>query len=334
MSFIFDRNPELGKIIDGKIILITGGTGSFGNKMVETLLENYKPAKVIVYSRDEYKHSLMQQRFPHEKYPHLRFFIGDIRDYDRFLLASKNVNIIFHAAALKQVPVLEYNPSEAIETNINGTKKVIRAAIVNGVERMLALSTDKCVEPVNLYGATKLCMEKLMMAANSYSGKDGTKFSVTRYGNVFGSRGSVVPIFMKQKDSGVLTITDPTMTRFTITLQDAINFVLNCMYVMKGNEVFIPRIPSYNIMQIAKIIGPECEHKVIGMRPGEKLHELMFGKYESYLVRKYENYYIISTKNERVENDMTEYCSGDNEIISDILLKKIYEDYATSSDVH
>ena len=334
MNFIFKRDESLNKFLEGKTILITGGSGSFGNKMVETLLTNYKPTKVIVYSRDEYKQSLMQQKFPHEKYPQLRLFIGDVRDYDRFLLASKNVNIIFHAAALKQVPVLEYNPSEAIETNINGTKKVIRAAIANGVERMMAISTDKCVEPVNLYGATKLCMEKLMMAANSYSGKDGTKFSVARYGNVFGSRGSVVPIFMKQLESKVLTITDPTMTRFTVTLQDAINFVLNCLLIMNGREVFIPRLPSYNIMQIAKIIGPDCEYKIIGMRPGEKLHELMFGKYESYLTKKYDNYYIISPKNEKNENSMEEYCSGNNEMISDDLLRQIYIAYVNSNDVH
>ena len=292
---INNLNKKLcGNLINGKVILITGGTGSFGNKISKTILDNFKPKKLIIFSRDEFKQYNMKKKFPATKYPNIRFFIGDIRDPNRLDYAFKGVDIIFHAAALKQVPALEYNPTEAIKTNIYGGQNVIDAAIKNGVKYVMAISTDKATSPINLYGATKMCMERLFISANNLSGENGTVFSVARYGNVFGSRGSVIPLFLKQKKTGILTITDSRMTRFTLTLDSAINFVLNCLTCMVGGEIFIPKIPSYNIMQLANIIGSDCEKKVIGIRPGEKLHEAMIGEDESHMVYDCESFYIIT----------------------------------------
>jgi UDP-N-acetylglucosamine 4,6-dehydratase len=333
MSLIYDLDVEnVGKVVNNKNILITGGTGSFGHQMVETLLK-FNPNKIVVFSRDEFKQLKMQELYSNKN---MRYFIGDVRDYDRLTLAFKNIDIIFHAAALKQVPALEYNPMEAVKTNIIGTDNVIRASIFNKVNKVIAISTDKCVEPVNLYGATKLCLEKMIIAGNNIG---ATNFSVLRYGNVFGSRGSVVEIFNKQKQNKVLTITDKNMTRFTITIQDAINFVLNCLPKMIGGEIFIPKLPSYNIEQLAKIISPESKIEIIGRRPGEKLHELMIGKYEQFI--DCGKFYIIIpsisfrdqnlTKNYNTSHIFNlEYSSENNVLISDIELKNIYQNYNLS----
>jgi UDP-N-acetylglucosamine 4,6-dehydratase len=279
-------------MLNGKSVLITGGTGSFGQKFVEMVLDRYRPRRLIILSRDELKQYEMQQAFNPLKHPCLRFFLGDVRDKARLYRAFYNVDIIVHTAALKQVPAAEYNPSEVVQTNIIGTQNVIDAAIDNGVEKVVALSTDKAVHPVNLYGATKLCMEKLIVAGNSYAG-GRTKFSVVRYGNVVGSRGSVIPLFIKQRATGVLTVTDERMTRFWITLQQGVGFVLNCIEKMKGGEVFVPKIPSMRIMDLARVIGPECQIRLTGIRPGEKVHELLISADEARHVIDVGSFYVI-----------------------------------------
>ena len=289
MIYPLNINKEF---IDGKNILITGGTGSFGHQMVKTLLQ-FKPNKIIIFSRDEFKQYMMQKIYNPIEHKCLRYFIGDIRDYDRLNTAFREVNIIFHSAALKQVPAMEYNPSEAIKTNVYGAENVIKAAINNNVQKVIAISTDKAVSPVNLYGATKMCFEKLFLAANNIVGDRDIRFSVMRYGNVFGSRGSVVPLFLKQSENNEFTITDKRMTRFTITLEDAINFVLNCSSKMIGGETFIPKLPSYNIVQLAKVINENATIKYIGIRPGEKIHECMIGECESYKTLNCKNYFMI-----------------------------------------
>lgn len=278
-------------IFDGKTILITGGTGSFGQKFTRHVLDKYKPKKVIIFSRDELKQFEMQGSFPNEN--RLRFFLGDVRDYQRLLRAFDGVDIVVHAAALKQVPAAEYNPIECIKTNVHGAENIINAAIDSSVERVLALSTDKAVNPINLYGATKLCSDKLFVAANNYSITKSTKFSVVRYGNVIGSRGSVIPFFNEQRKTGVLPITDERMTRFWITLQQGVEFVAQCLECMRGGEVFISKIPSMRIMDLAKAIAPECELKIIGIRPGEKLHEIMVPADESQNVLEFEKFFVI-----------------------------------------
>lgn len=324
--------------IKGKNVLITGGTGSFGNKMVETLLP-FRPNKIVIFSRDEFKQYHMAKKFSKEKYSCMRYLIGDIRDYDRLSFAFCDIDIIFHAAALKQVPAMEYNPSEAIKTNIYGAENIIRAAIYNNVKKVIAISTDKAVSPVNLYGATKMCFEKLFIAANNMVGERDICFSVMRYGNVFGSRGSVVPLFLKQSKDNLFTITDQRMTRFTMTLQDAINFVLNSANKMIGREIFVPKLPSYNIEQLAKVINSEAEIKYIGIRPGEKIHECMINTHESHNTLNCNNYFIVlSNKNAidkyienykedfvsiREEND--EYSSGNNGLIENNKLKELIE---------
>jgi len=265
-------------MLNNKSILITGGTGSFGKKFVETVLNRYKPKKLIVYSRDELKQFEMQQIWPDNDMTPMRYFIGDVRDYHRLKMAMTDVDIVIHAAALKQVPAAEYNPFEAVKTNVIGGQNVIDATIAQGVKKVIALSTDKAAAPINLYGATKLTSDKLFIAANNYKGTHDIKLSVVRYGNVMGSRGSVIPFFMKQKETGVLPITDERMTRFNITLQDGVDFVLKCLGKMWGGELFVPKIPSYRILDVAQAIDPECEHKIIGIRPGEKLHEEMITK--------------------------------------------------------
>lgn len=318
-------------IINGKNILITGGTGSFGNKITEILFKNFSPKKIIIFSRDEFKQSEMAKKFPEDKY-NIRFFIGDIRDRSRLDFAFQNVDIVFHAAALKQVPALEYNPFEAIKTNIIGTQNVIEASIFCGVSKVICISTDKCVNPANLYGSTKMCLEKLSVAGNYMSGGK-TKISVLRYGNVFGSRGSVIPLFIDQAKQGFITITDETMTRFTITLECAISFVLNCASVMIGGEIFVPKLPVYNVLQIANIIGVNCEIKNIGLRPGEKIHELMIGDSESHLTIDSDDKYVILQSSIKNKNKYellygTMYCppnwcysSGNAELISDEKIK-------------
>ncbi|MFZ3138502.1 MAG: UDP-N-acetylglucosamine 4,6-dehydratase (inverting) [Thermodesulfovibrionales bacterium] len=280
-------------MLNDKTILITGGTGSFGKKCTEIILKKYKPKKLIIFSRDELKQFEMAQQFPDSKYPCMRYFIGDVRDKERLYRAFNKVDYIIHAAALKQVPAAEYNPFEAVKTNILGAENVINVAIDKGVKKVVALSTDKAANPINLYGATKLCSDKLFIAGNSYVGREDTIFSVVRYGNVVGSRGSVIPFFLKQRETGVLTITDPRMTRFWITVEQGVDFVLDCLKRMVGGELFIPKIPSMNIMDIAKAIAPECKTKIIGIRPGEKLHEVMVPKDEARNTLEFKNYYVI-----------------------------------------
>ncbi len=276
--------------LDGKVVLITGGTGSFGKAMAERLLARYRPRKVIVFSRDEQKHFVMQQTHAD---PRMRFFVGDIRDRQRLQRAFDGVDVVFHAAAMKHVPLAEYNPLEAIRTNIDGAVHVIDAALERKVGRVIALSTDKAASPVNLYGATKLCMEKLFIAANSYSGAGGTRFCVVRYGNVVGSAGSVVPLFVRQRASGELTLTDPAMTRFWISMPQALDLVLLAAAQGKGGEVFIPKIAAATMADLATAIGPQCSHRVIGTRPGEKTHESLITADEAPQVVDCGRYYVI-----------------------------------------
>jgi len=279
--------------LNDKVILVTGGTGSFGRKFINTVLSRYQPKKLIVFSRDELKQFEMRDLFSEERYQCLRYFIGDVRDRDRLYRAFDGVDVVVHAAALKQVPTAEYNPLEAVKTNVLGAANVIDAAIDRGVDRVIALSTDKAANPINLYGATKLCSDKLFVAANNYSGDHGTRFSVVRYGNVVGSRGSVIPFFLKMRHTGVLPITDPRMTRFWITLEQGANFVLTSLEQMKGGEVFVPKIPSMNILTLAEAIAPECRTEVIGIRPGEKLHEVMVPEDDSYHTVESDRYFTI-----------------------------------------
>ncbi|MCT7603989.1 UDP-N-acetylglucosamine 4,6-dehydratase (inverting) [Aliarcobacter butzleri] len=279
-------------MFNGKNILITGGTGSFGKKYTKILLEKYTPNKIIIYSRDELKQYEMAQEYNDRC---MRYFIGDVRDEARLKKATKDVDFIIHAAALKHVPIAEYNPMECIKTNINGAQNVIDAALENGVSKVIALSTDKAANPVNLYGATKLASDKLFVAANNLVGTQDTKFSVVRYGNVVGSRGSVVPFFKKLINEGVkeLPITDEKMTRFFITLEDGVNFVLKNFERMQGGEIFIPKIPSMKIVDMAKAIAPNLPHQIIGIRPGEKLHEIMCPADDSHLTLEFEDHYVI-----------------------------------------
>ena len=260
----------MSSIFSDKIVLVTGGTGSFGTKFIEVALKECNPRAIRIYSRDEMKQHLMAQTFKDER---LRFFIGDVRDKDRLQRAMKCVDIVIHAAALKQVPACEYNPFEAVQTNILGAKNVIEAAIDNGVKRVIALSTDKAVNPVNLYGATKLVAEKLFVQGNSYSGAHGTIFSCVRYGNVVGSRGSVIPLFLEQCKTNVVTVTDKRMTRFWITLGQGVEFVIRCLDLMHGGEIFVPKIPSMRMVDLVQAIAPKCQVQFTGIRPGEKIHE-------------------------------------------------------------
>src|SRR3989338_863834 len=274
-----------------KIVLVTGGTGSFGKKLVEILLKNHNPKSIRIYSRDELKQWEMRNQFnDHSK---LRFFIGDIRDRNRLKRATKDTDIIIHCTALKQVPICEYNPIEAINTNINGAINIIDAALDNKIKLVISLSTDKAVSPVNLYGATKLCAEKLFTQANSYAGTKNTKFSSVRYGNVVGSRGSVIPLFLKQKEIGEITITFKEMTRFWITLDQAVQFVINSIGRMHGGEVFVPKIPSVKIIDLAKAIAPEAKIKIICIRPGEKLHEILISYDEARHTKEFVDSFII-----------------------------------------
>lgn len=280
-------------MLNNKVILITGGTGSFGQKFTEVVLNRYKPKKLIIFSRDELKQFEMRQKFGEHNYPNVRYFVGDVRDRDRLYRAFDGIDIVIHAAALKQVPSCEYNPIEAIKTNIIGAANVIDAALDRNVSQVLALSTDKAANPINLYGATKLCSDKLFTAANNYAGSRKTRFSIVRYGNVVGSRGSVIPFFIAQKEKGVIPITDVRMTRFWITLQQAVDFVLTSLPRMQGGEVFVPKIPSMNIMDLAQAIAPECTKAIIGIRPGEKLHEVMVPEDDARNTIAYPDHYRI-----------------------------------------
>jgi UDP-N-acetylglucosamine 4,6-dehydratase len=274
-----------------KVVLVTGGTGSFGKKFLEIMLREYHPQKIIVFSRDELKQHEMRESGFFD--PSLRYFIGDVRDLRRLRRAFHGVDIVIHAAALKQVPACEYNPNEAIMTNIIGGGNVVEAALDMGVSKVMAISTDKAVNPVNLYGATKLAAEKLFVQSNVYAGGTGTRFACVRYGNVVGSRGSVVPVFIRQRDQGVLTITDKRMTRFWLSLEQGVRFTIRCTEQMEGGEVFVPKIPSMRVLDLAKAIAPEAEMEVIGIRPGEKLHEVLISEDDSRHSVELEDMYVV-----------------------------------------
>lgn len=325
-------------MLRGKSVLVTGGTGSFGREFVRLALSALKPKKIIIYSRDEWKQSEMQSD-PTFNNAAVRFFLGDVRDRDRLELAMRGVDYVVHAAALKQVPAAEYNPHEFIKTNVNGATNVVEAALKTGVAKVLALSTDKAVNPVNLYGATKLCSDKVFIAANSYGGEGGTIFSVVRYGNVIGSRGSVVPIFQKQRSSGVISITNPEMTRFLLTLGQGVRFVAQSLENMVGGELFIPKIPACKVGDIAKVIAPKCQWEIMGLRPGEKMHEVLIPEDESRNVLEFEDHFIIQPiksfwgnkigiKGGRVCPENFVYASNQNsERFSEEGLREVLRDY-------
>lgn len=310
--------------LNNKSILVTGGTGSFGRRFVGTIVQNYKPRRVIVYSRDELKQYEMAQEFPEKNYPALRLFIGDVRDCERLKMAMREVDYVIHTAALKQVPIAEYNPIECVRTNIDGAENVVRAALANGVKKVIALSTDKAANPINLYGATKLASDKIFIAANNISGSIGTRFSVVRYGNVVGSRGSVIPFFEKLIKEGAkeLPITDPRMTRFWITLQQGVNFTLSSLEMTHGGEIFVPRIPSMKITDLAEAMAPGIKHKIVGIRPGEKLHEIMVPVDDGRNTLQLEDRYIIEPA----------FAFWKREPYKNNGAKPVPEDFAYSSD--
>ena len=321
-------------MLDNQSILITGGTGSFGKQYIKTILEHYEPRRIVVYSRDELKQFDMQQEFAQDC---MRYFIGDVRDRERLSMAMRGVDYVIHAAALKQVPAAEYNPTECIRTNIQGAENVIHAALDNEVSKVIALSTDKAASPINLYGATKLCSDKLFVAGNNLAGRKKARFSVVRYGNVVGSRGSVVPFFKKLLQNGTdhLPITHKDMTRFWITLQQGVDFVLKNFERMQGGEIFVPKIPSVKIVDLATAMAPDLPHKLVGIRPGEKLHEVMCPGDDSHLTFEFHDHYVItpsikfhSFANGYAQNNLGEngepvaegfeYNSGNNEHFLDI----------------
>ncbi len=281
-------------MLNNKKILVTGGTGSFGKEFVKTVLKKYpKIKKLIIFSRDELKQSEMSENYKGKKFDAIRYFIGDVRDKERLIRASQGVDIIIHAAALKQVPAAEYNPMEFIKTNILGASNIIEAAITCKVKKVIALSTDKAASPINLYGATKLCSDKLFIAANNYAGLGSIDFSVVRYGNVMNSRGSVIPLFLKMKKKNILNITDNNMTRFNLTLSEGVNFVLDCIKICKGGEIFVPKIPSYRITDLAKAIAPSAKINIIGKRPGEKIDEELITRSDSHNALEFKKFFII-----------------------------------------
>ncbi len=298
---------------DGQSVLVTGGTGSFGKKFAKTVLAYSNPKKLIVLSRDEVKQSEMAQQFGHD--PRLRFFLGDVRDRDRLHRAFQGVNTVIHAAALKQVPAAEYNPFEVIKTNIIGAQNIIDVALDSGVSQVIALSTDKAANPINLYGATKLCADKLFVAANSYGGGTGTRFACVRYGNVVGSRGSVIPFFASRRASGVLPITHPDMTRFWITLDQGVALVLAAKSWMQGGEIFVPKIPSMKVIDLAKAVAPECKLEMVGIRPGEKLHEVMIPGDESRNTFEFDTHYVIAPAFH--EWSMSDFRSSGGRLVAD-----------------
>jgi|TARA_B110000211_G_scaffold234971_1_gene307923 UDP-N-acetylglucosamine 4,6-dehydratase len=303
MCFLQSAELWRNNMFNNKVIFISGGTGSFGNRFIEKVIKNYKPKKIIVYSRDEYKQYQMKQNFTEKKYPFMRFFLGDVRDLERLKSAMNGVDYVIHAAALKQVPSAEYNPMEYVKTNIYGAENIIQASIFQKVSKVIALSTDKAANPINLYGATKLASDKIFVAANNIVGSQKTSFSVVRYGNVAGSRGSVQQLFndLVKKGNSFLPITDERMTRFWITLDQGVDFVIKSFSRMQGGEVFVPKIPSINITDLAKAIGPKLEHKIIGIRSGEKIHEVMCPKESSHLTYEFPDYFTISPSGEQEE---------------------------------
>lgn len=290
--------------LTGKSILITGGTGSLGKALTKNILGKWPGVKrLVIFSRDEQKQFQMAQEYPAQEYPQLRFFIGDVRDYDRVRRALRGIDYVIHAAAMKHVPIAEYNPMECVKTNIMGAENIINACFESDVTDVVALSTDKAAAPINLYGATKLASDKLFVAANNIRGNNPIKFSVVRYGNVMGSNGSVIPFFIDKKKEGVLPITDVTMTRFNISLQGGVDMVLHALETAWGGEIFVPKIPSYRITDIAEAIGPECEHKVVGIRPGEKIHEEMITSSDSFFTYDLGKYYAIVPQTPRFNID-------------------------------
>lgn len=305
---------------DDVTILVTGGTGSFGRRFAEVLIRDFPFRKLIIFSRDEFKQQEMRASGFED--PRLRFFIGDVRDANRLQRAMQGVDIVVHAAALKQVPTCEYNPIEAVMTNVMGARNVIDAALNEGVEKVMAVSTDKAVNPINMYGATKLCAEKLFIQSNSYSGAEGARFSCVRYGNVVGSRGSVIPLFLEQRKEGKVTVTDPAMTRFWITIEQGVRFVLRCIEIMQGGEVFVPKVPSVNIMKLVEVIAPDSEVEYVGIRPGEKVHEVLISDDEARHAMELENMYVIqplhpwwkqkSWKNAKALTEGFRYASDSN----------------------
>lgn len=279
--------------LDDKVVLVTGGTGSFGRKFAEVVLKHCCPRKLIIFSRDELKQHDMRRDFPDGNGSPMRYFIGDVRDKDRLYRAMNGVDVVVHAAALKQVPSCEYNPFEAVKTNVLGAQHVIEAAIDSGVKKVMAISTDKAVSPINIYGATKLCAEKILIQGNYYSREGGCRFSCSRYGNVVGSRGSVLPIFLEQRKNGSVTITDERMTRFWLTLQQGVEFVIRSIDLMRGGEIFVPKIPSVRIMDLARVMAPTARVEFIGIRPGEKIHEVLISEDEARYGVELEDMYII-----------------------------------------
>jgi UDP-N-acetylglucosamine 4,6-dehydratase (inverting) len=330
-------------MLNNKSILITGGTGSLGRALTKTILERWPDIKrLVIFSRDEQKQFQMSQEYPDTKYDAIRYFIGDVRDLDRLKRAFIGIDYVIHAAAMKHVHIAEYNPDECIKTNIGGAENVIKASLASNVSRVVALSTDKACAPINLYGATKLTSDKLFIAANNIRGFQDIKFSVVRYGNVMGSNGSVIPFFLKKKKEGVLPITDPSMTRFNISLDDGVEMVLHALENSWGGELFVPKIPSYRIMDVAEAIGPECEHRIIGIRPGEKIHEEMITVSDSYNTYDLGKYYVIlptvtnwkmedykkSFNAQKVENGFS-FTSGENkewetvESLKELIIKHV-----------
>ncbi len=295
MKKFYDYSLDL----NGKAILVTGGTGSFGKKFVQTVLDQYpKVKRLVIFSRDELKQYEMSLQFPNSKYPCIRFFLGDVRDKDRLVRAMEGIDIVIHAAALKQVPAAEYNPTECIKTNVNGAENIIEACLANQVKHVVALSTDKAAAPINLYGATKLCSDKLFVAANNIKGHRDIRFSVVRYGNVMGSRGSVIPFFLEKKKSGMLPITHEEMSRFNISLEQGVDLVMLAIANSNGGELYVPKLPSYNIMTLAKAIAPNVKTEIVGVRPGEKIHEDMITPSDALNTLEFEKYFIIYPNNE------------------------------------
>lgn len=314
-------------MFDNKSVLITGGTGSLGKELTRTILQTWpKVRRLVIFSRDEQKQFVMAQEYPPDRYPNVRFFVGDVRDYERLERAFSGIDYVIHTAAMKHVHIAEYNPDECVKTNVGGAENVIKAALATDVESVVALSTDKACAPINLYGATKLTSDKLFIAANNIVGKREIRFSVVRYGNVMGSNGSVIPFFQGRKASGILPITDPSMTRFNISLTDGVKMVLHALEHAWGGELYVPKIPSYRITDVAEAIGPECEHPVIGIRPGEKIHEEMITSSDSFTTYDLGRYYVILPQVTRWDLEKYKahfgatkvpqgfsYSSGDNE---------------------
>lgn len=307
-------------MMENKTILVTGGTGSFGQKFTSIALKKFNPKKIIIFSRDEMKQWDMAKKYPNE--PRIRFFIGDVRDKDRLMRSLDGVDLVVHAAATKIVPTAEYNPFECIKTNILGAMNLIDACIDKNISKVVALSTDKASSPINLYGATKLASDKLFVAANAYSGEHGTKFGVVRYGNVMGSRGSVIPFFASIKDSGTIPITDDRMTRFMISLEEGVDLVLKAFSDMEGGEIYVKKIPSMKVTDLARVVAPEAKHEIVGIRPGEKLHEQMIGEEDAHFTYEYDDYFKILPAINSWDSDIKRIKNG----------KKVPENFVYSSE--